>query len=55
MLRPRFVQQGPYHAYDEYGRVVWRFAPSAAGVAQEFEFHPIQQLMKSRIAACASN
>jgi predicted DNA-binding transcriptional regulator YafY len=35
---------GSYHADDEYGRVVWRFAPSAAAVAREFEFHPTQQV-----------
>ena len=33
-----------YHSEAEYGRVVWRFAPSAAAVASEFEFHPTQQL-----------
>lgn len=35
---------GSYHADDEHGRVVWRFAPSAAAVAREFEFHPTQQV-----------
>ena len=35
---------GSYHADDEYGRVVWRFAPNAATVAREFEFHPTQQV-----------
>jgi len=35
---------GSYHSDDEYGRVVWRFAPSAAAVAREFEFHPTQQV-----------
>jgi hypothetical protein len=35
---------GSYHSEDEYGRVVWRFAPSAAAVAREFEFHPTQQV-----------
>lgn len=35
---------GSYHSDDEHGRVVWRFAPSAAAVAREFEFHPTQQV-----------
>jgi predicted DNA-binding transcriptional regulator YafY len=35
---------GSYHSDAEYGRVVWRFAPSAAAVAREFEFHPTQQV-----------
>lgn len=35
---------GSYHSDDEYGLVVWRFAPSAAAVAREFEFHPTQQV-----------
>lgn len=33
---------GSYHAEDEYGEVVWRFAPDAAPVAREFVFHPRQ-------------
>jgi predicted DNA-binding transcriptional regulator YafY len=35
---------GSYHSDVEYGRVVWRFAPSAAPVAREFEFHPLQRV-----------
>jgi predicted DNA-binding transcriptional regulator YafY len=35
---------GSFHSDAEYGRVVWRFAPSAAAVAREFEFHPTQQV-----------
>ena len=37
---------GSYHAEDEYGEVVWRFAPAAARTAEEFVFHPTQQLAK---------
>jgi predicted DNA-binding transcriptional regulator YafY len=33
---------GSYHAEEEYGPVVWRFAPSAAATAREFVFHPDQ-------------
>lgn len=33
-----------FHSEVEYGRVVWRFAPSAAAVAREFEFHPTQKV-----------
>ncbi|MEY4983865.1 MAG: hypothetical protein RIR62_2131 [Pseudomonadota bacterium] len=33
---------GSFHAEDEFGEVIWRFAPSAAGVAREFLFHPTQ-------------
>ena len=36
---------GSFHSDAEYGRVVWRFAPSAAAVAREFEFHPTQQVI----------
>lgn len=41
-----FAEQafGSYHADNEYGRVVWRFAPSAAAAAKQFEFHPTQQM-----------
>lgn len=35
---------GSYHADAEYGAVIWRFAPSAARVAQEFTFHPDQEM-----------
>lgn len=35
---------GSYHSDAEYGRVEWRFAPSAAAIAREFEFHPTQQM-----------
>jgi predicted DNA-binding transcriptional regulator YafY len=35
-----------YHSEVEYGRVVWRFAPSAAAVAREFEFHPTQCMIE---------
>ena len=36
---------GSYHAEPEYGKVVWRFAPSASTVAREFVFHPNQELI----------
>ena len=36
---------GSYYSESEYGRVVWRFAPSAASVARDFEFHPTQRLV----------
>jgi len=35
---------GSFHSDAEYGPVVWRFAPSAAEVAQGFVFHPDQQV-----------
>ena len=35
---------GSYHAEDEYGEVVWRFAPHAAAAAREFLFHPTQEM-----------
>lgn len=35
---------GSFHADAEFGPAVWRFTPSAAPVAREFEFHPTQQL-----------
>lgn len=35
---------GSYHSEAEYGRVVWRFVPSAAAVAREFAFLPTQQM-----------
>ena len=34
---------GSFHSEAEYGPVEWRFAPSAAGVARTFVFHPDQQ------------
>ena len=34
---------GSFHSEAEYGPVVWRFSPSAAPIAREFEFHPTQQ------------
>jgi len=36
---------GSWHSDAEHVRVVWRFAPSAAAVAREFEFHPTQKLI----------
>lgn len=33
---------GVYQNEQEYGEVVWRFAPSAAAQARQFEFHPEQ-------------
>ena len=33
---------GSYHSDAEYLQVIWRFAPSAAAAAREFEFHPNQ-------------
>lgn len=35
---------GSFHADHEYGEVVWRFSPAAAATAQEFLFHPTQQM-----------
>lgn len=35
---------GSYHAEDEYGEVIWRFAPAAAAAAREFVFHPEQDM-----------
>ena len=35
---------GSFHAEDEYGETVWRFAPRAAEVARSFLFHPQQHL-----------
>ena len=35
---------GSYHAAQEYGEVIWRFAPTAADTAREFTFHPAQHL-----------
>ena len=35
---------GAYQTDEEYGEVVWRFAPEAAEHAREFEFHPDQVL-----------
>jgi predicted DNA-binding transcriptional regulator YafY len=36
---------GSWHSDAERVHVVWRFAPSAAPVAREFEFHPTQKLI----------
>jgi len=33
---------GAYQSEQEYGEVVWRFSPSAAAHAREYEFHPDQ-------------
>lgn len=33
---------GSFHADSEYGPVTWRFSPSAASVARDFQFHPTQ-------------
>jgi len=35
---------GVFQNEDEYGEVVWRFSPKAAGHARGFEFHPGQTL-----------
>ncbi len=35
---------GSFHADEEFGEVVWRFAPKAAATAREFLFHPAQTL-----------
>ncbi|WP_243642053.1 helix-turn-helix transcriptional regulator [Rhodovulum steppense] len=35
---------GSFHAEAEFGEVAWRFAPSAAPVAREFVFHPLQEM-----------
>lgn len=35
---------GSYERSEEYGDVIWRFAPQAAGAARGFLFHPDQQL-----------
>lgn len=34
---------GSYHNPDEFGEVVWKFAPRAAARAQRFQFHPSQK------------
>jgi predicted DNA-binding transcriptional regulator YafY len=34
---------GAFQSDEEYGEVVWKFAPEAADVAREFEFHPRQR------------
>lgn len=36
---------GSFHSEAEFGHVVWRFAPSAAAAAREFEFHPTQKMV----------
>lgn len=33
---------GSFHADAEFGPVIWRFSPSAANVARDFQFHPTQ-------------
>ncbi|MHA3793042.1 WYL domain-containing transcriptional regulator [Sphingomonas sp. YL-JM2C] len=33
---------GSFHNEDEYGEIIWRFRPDAAGQAQRFLFHPTQ-------------
>ena len=33
---------GSFHNPDEYGEVVWRFAPHAAGRVRRYQFHPDQ-------------
>lgn len=38
---------GSYHAEDEFGTVIWRFAPEAVAVAREFRFHPRQVLTEN--------
>jgi predicted DNA-binding transcriptional regulator YafY len=35
---------GSFHSEAEFGLVVWRFSPAAAGTAREFLFHPDQIL-----------
>ena len=35
---------GAFHDPDQFGEVIWRFAPHAAARAAEFRFHPDQQL-----------
>jgi predicted DNA-binding transcriptional regulator YafY len=35
---------GSFHSSAEYGPVVWRFTPEAAEVAQDFVFHPDQEV-----------
>jgi predicted DNA-binding transcriptional regulator YafY len=35
---------GSYHSEEEYGPVVWRFAPGAAETARQFLFHPDQEI-----------
>ncbi|MFW5642165.1 MAG: helix-turn-helix transcriptional regulator, partial [Roseicyclus sp.] len=35
---------GSYHSEEEYGPVVWRFAPEAAETARRFLFHPDQEI-----------
>lgn len=37
---------GSYHSDAEYQPVIWRFAPSAAAAAREFEFHPNQVVIE---------
>jgi len=37
---------GSFRSEAEYGPVVWRFSPSAAPIARDFEFHPTQQLIE---------
>lgn len=44
----RFAGQafGSFHAEAEHGPVIWRFAPAAAAVARDFEFHPSQRMIE---------
>lgn len=35
---------GAFHHPDQFGEVIWRFAPHAAARAAEFRFHPDQEL-----------
>jgi len=35
---------GSFHDDEEYGEVVWRFTPEAAGIARHFVFHPSQKI-----------
>src|SRR5690606_40344329 len=35
---------GVFQNEEEFGEVVWRFSPQAAGHARRFQFHPSQQI-----------
>jgi hypothetical protein len=37
---------GSFHSEAEFTRVVWLFSPAAAATAQEFEFHPKQEMVE---------
>lgn len=39
---------GSFHSKAEFGLVVWRFSPSAAATAREFEFHPKQSVVEEQ-------